>query len=272
MKLKKMNKFNKAYAEIESLIKSDSSLFKEVKTIALLGSVSDGEESNEWSDLDVLLILKSNDLGTLDLNALDKLKKIISDLSKKYDFPISLLPHTVDEFENYVCFEYLKHYSDGKVTYPKSDSLKQIINEILERRNVNERERKSYCLYHLRHVRFNYLRKMASINENNSSRPNKEICMLLIDKMIKVTDLALNYFDQWPMRKNDVLAQAKETLDISVEPLENALSVRKRWAEVTEEESKEFIKTGTDYLIETVEYILNKEGNRSTPEENMPKP
>jgi hypothetical protein len=120
-------------------------------------------------------------------------------------------------------------------------------------------------------VRFNFLRKLASINEHNSSEPNKEICMLLIDKMIKVTDLALNYFDKWPIKKRDVLTQAVETIDVNTDPLKKALSMRERWSEVTKKESKEFIKEGTAYLIKVIEYILEKEGNRPTPEENMSK-
>lgn len=264
-----MNKFNEAYQTIESLIRKDEVLFSGIEIIALLGSTADGEESIKWSDLDVLVVLKSSGLGKIDMAHINKLKQITEKVSATYDFSISILPHTKDDFTKYVSFEYLKHYSFGKVTYPKPDALECLIDPILEKRSITEGQRRSYCLYHLRHVRFNFIRKLVSINKHNHPEPSKEIVKLLIDKMIKVTDLSLNYYDIWATTKNGILLSAKKYLEIDTTSLTIALQMRSRWNEVTDTECEQFINKGVEYLLDTIDNILKKENNRETPEENM---
>lgn len=264
-----MNKFLKAYSEIEGEIKADKKLLSNTKVIALLGSTVDEEQSNSWSDLDVLIILKTDKLGSISMSFINRLKKISEKVSKNYSFSISILPHTVDDFTNYVCFEYLRHYSEGMVTYPSAFFLKEMITKLLGKRGITERVRQSYCLYHLRHVRFNFIRKYASVNKYNLDEPSKKACMLLIDKMFKVTDLALNYYDIWPKKKQDILKEAKKNLGIDTSKLKKGLEMRAKWTEISEGDAKSFLQQGIKYLYEVIENILDKENNRSTPEENM---
>lgn len=264
-----MNKFKKAYSDIEKKIKADKELISSIKILGLLGSVADEEGSSSWSDLDVLVVLKTNKLGSISSIVLNKLKKISEKVSERYSFPISILPHTEDDFRNYVCFEYLRHYSEGKITYPTQSSLKKVIFKLLDNRKTSERVRRSYCLYHLRHIRFNFIRKYISVNKYNSKEPSKQICKLLIDKMIKVTDLALNYHDIWPIRKQDILNEANKNLSIDTSELKEALGLRTKWTKVTEIDAKNFLSNGIRYLHRVIENILAKENNRSTPEESM---
>lgn len=95
------NDFMKAYQEAEKEILSDDKLSKFVDLIALLGSVADKESSEGWSDLDILVVLKSDELGNISIENLDRLRDIASNISKRHSFSVSILSHTVDDFEKY---------------------------------------------------------------------------------------------------------------------------------------------------------------------------
>lgn len=261
------NKFLKAYQEIEETIKADFMLLRDVKIIALLGSVSKGEASQSWSDLDILMVFKSTASGDISLRTLQKIKNITEKVSLKYEFPISVLPHTENDFEKYVCFEYLVHYAQGSCTYPDKDTLRNMIKKILDKRRINEIVRKSYCVYHLRHIRFNLIRKYVSI-KNSEAYSEEEFGKLLIDKIIKVTDLILNYHDIWPDTKYKVYLQAKNYTSLKVDTLREALELRENWAKITKQELEKFIPKGLTYIYEAIHSIL-KDYYPSTPEESM---
>lgn len=264
-----MNKFNLAYREIEKKIKSNKRLFPSVKIIALLGSIPCGEKSNQWSDLDVLVVIDHTPSGNIPFRHLQTLKNISKEVSVNYSFPISILPHTINDFKGYVCFEYLTHYSFGYCTYPNSKALENIIKQILKSRNVSEKIRKNYCIYHLRHIRFNLLRKYVSLNEYNSKDYNIEFLKLLLDKIIKVTDLALNYSDIWPKSKREILEKAKKNLTFDVSILNDALKMRANWTSITDKNAKEFIPRGILYLYNMFDLFLST-NIKPTPEENIP--
>lgn len=266
------SKYREAYDTVEQAILNDKILKNNTRIVALLGSVADGEESSTWSDLDILIVLRANTLGTIDIEHHKRLRNICDKVSSQYPFEVSFLPHTEDDFEKYVCFEYLIHYSTGIATYPRKDSLRSMIFTILDARGVSEEERRSYCLYHLRHIRFNYFRKYVSTNQHNARQPSRKVCMLLIDKMLKVTDLLLNYYDKWPATKKEIVSFATEMNRVDTLPLKTAFSMRKRWEGVTEEEAEGFLGEGNKYLVSVIEYLLSKENNRSTPEELMTNP
>lgn len=261
------NNFNKAYRETEKLIKTDDWLIKRVRVIALLGSASDKEISETWSDLDILLVIKNEPSGNIPFKVYEKTKDIVKKISSKYNFPISILPHTEDDFEKYVCFEYLIHYSMGTCTYTDSGALKRIIGKILRKRGVDEKVRRAYCVYHLRHIRFNLMRKYVLLNEEDK-HVIKEFGRLLIDKMIKVTDLVLNYHNIWAITKKEVYSKAKNHTKLNTPVLEKALLFRESWATVTYKEIESFIPTGINYIYEAMDLVLN--GYLfPTPEENM---
>lgn len=262
------NNFKKAYKQIESMILGDSSLLKSVNLIALLGSVANKEELIGWSDLDVLVVLKSDKLGNIPMNLLEKLQKISFKVSKKYKFPISILTHTINDFEKYVSFEYLKHYSFGQCTYPNATYLKKKIKGILNRREVNINHVRAYCVYHIRHIRFNLLRKYVSLNEFNSSNCKREFVKLLIDKMIKATDLALNYKDIWPRTKQEILNKSKTNLELDISPLVMALEISSKWLYITDKELELFESIGLRYFLDIIDLVLD-DYQKSTPEERM---
>ena len=262
------NNYKKAYQEIESKILSDTYLTKSVDLIALLGSVSDKEVSLGWSDLDVLVVLKTDKLGNIAIKNLKKLRMIALKISKTYSFPISILSHSIDDLEKYVSFEYLKHYSLGECTYPSRSYLKQKIEKILKSRNVDDLSRKAYCVYHIRHSRFNLLRKFVSLNACNTKNYKKDFAKLLIDKMIKVTDLALNYKNIWPKTKVGILSKAFQHLNVDTIPLRMAFDIREKWIEITDKEIDLFEDIGIKYIIDVSNLVLSDYQN-STPEERM---
>lgn len=263
----KNNQFQKAYLEIEKSILEDIKLKADIVAIALLGSAADGEESTKWSDLDVLVILKTDNLGNINIKSLDSLRQIAESISSKYTFPISILSHTVDDFENYVSFEYLKHYSFGNCTYPSTDFLMEKINNILANRDLSEKVRRGYCAYYMRHIRFNLLRKYVS---NYTTKPDstEEFAKLLIDKMIKVTDLALNYLDIWAKTKEEIYQKASKNLQIDTDTLKKALVLRKDWENISQSKLDKFIPLSLKYLNDCIDTVLT-DYQFSTPEERM---
>lgn len=267
--MRQENNFTTAYREFEFGVRNDLDLKKQVELIALLGSVSQKEQSDSWSDLDILIVLKSDGFGNISLTVLNKIRDIASLVSTNHpDVLVSVLPHTIDDFSNYVCFEYLQHYSSGICTYPSKVKLAAVINRILRKRNVSEQVRKAYCVYHLRHIRFNLLRKYISVNKSNSQQPTKEFGKLLIDKVIKVTDLWLNYQNIWPKTKNDILKNAKIVGSLNTEPLAMALQLRDNWSRIEDKKVDDFIPVGIEYVKQATDDILNQHPE-STPEERM---
>lgn len=263
-----MSEFSKAYSNIESSIKSDKQLLPNVKIIALLGSAAVEEQSGSWSDLDVLVIMKSDRAGNIPIPFLDRLKQISCKVSEKHDFPISLLTHTEDDFSKYVCFEYLIHYSFGHCTYPDTNALKELIKRVLRQRKNSEEIRKNYFLYHLRHTRFNLIRKYVSLNGANLDQSEKDFLKLLIDKMIKVTDLSLNLQNIWPKTKKEILETAKNRLPFDTKILEEALRIRNDWSTISGNQIKSFIPMGMGYAFSVFNTLLEN-NQRPTPEENM---
>lgn len=262
------SKFKEAYQKILSKILGQPDLIRKVEIIALVGSVANEEESDGWSDLDILIVLKSDNMGNIPKICLDKLQQITTEVSQLYSFPISVLSHTIDDLEKYVSFEYLKHYSFGKCSYPNPTRLKEIVNSILEKRKIDNKTRQAYCVYHLRHIRFNILRKYVSLNKLSHDDRFKEFSKLLIDEVIKVTDLALNFIDLWPRTKRQILREAETNLNIEVCPLVKALEIRNNWKDISINELEQFLPTGIEYILKVTTLILNKY-NEPTPEEKM---
>lgn len=266
----KVNRFTRVYNRIEKAILNNSFLVDNVEVIALLGSISDKEACLGWSDLDILVILKSDDVGNIDKRLLRELKVISEKYSAQHDFPISILSHTIDDFENYVSFEYLKHYSQGWCTYPNENKLENLIIKILGERNLNDEVVKSYCLYHLRHIRFNLLRKYISWNRFNKNHPTLSFGKLLIDKMIKSSDLLLNLNGMWPQNKKAICnaVEKRYSEHLPVYFLRKALKLRCQWANISKQCVKSFIPEGLAYIDKVMNFVFSKY-KFSTPEERM---
>lgn len=256
----------RALKEFKKIALNDKILRSEIELIALLGSAAGNEHIIGWSDLDILLLLKRDNAGNISFAAIKSLKRIGELLSKKYKLPISILPHTEDDFINYVCFEYLRHYSWGSVIYSKKENLQKFINGILRQREIKSHVRKRYCIYHLRHLRFNLLRKYISSNGHSSKKFGK----LLIDNMIEASEWGLIFFNIWPKTKKDIIKYASVKFDghFHIKPLKRAMILRSKWQSVTDNEFKNFSSAGLKYISDLLGYMVKKYPH-STPEEYM---
>lgn len=258
--------FRKAYGEAVGLILRDPVLRKKIEIIALLGSVAQNEAVEEWSDLDILLVSQCDQYGNIGRVCIDSIKGIAEVISVHYQFPVSFSVHTEDDLRNYVSFEYLVHYSFGECTYPASNALSNLISQILDQRDVPIRIRKRYCLYHLRHIRFNLIRHYVSINKFKTKSPLKDFAKLLIDQMLKIVDLYLNSLDLWPRTKEEIVNYAHGRLKVNLEPLSKALYIRKEWQTVSDKELSEFVQIGLAFVDSVMEFVLTEQSD-STPEE-----
>jgi predicted nucleotidyltransferase len=148
-----MNTFEKALKDSVEEIKENKKVIDQVELIALLGSVSEKEAIDNYSDLDILIILKSNELGSFKRELIFELRGMVSDLSNKHKVKISFLTHTFDDFKNYVDLEYLNHYSWGDVIYTSDKSLKEEVEKIINiRGGLKDNEIRKLMIYNLRHA------------------------------------------------------------------------------------------------------------------------
>ena len=128
--------------------------------------------------------------------------------------------------------QYLEHYSFGKVLLPENDkSFFDYIKRILEKRNTSPKVRRRYCMYHLRHMRFNLIRKYVSLNQHNTPNLEKTFGKFLIDNILEATEWSLIYFDIWPKTKREVMSAATEKFGDKFDTLllDKLLKIRKNW-------------------------------------------
>lgn len=211
-------------------IKSSDILFKNILKFGVTGSFNDGEFSNGWSDLDYMFIIKSDNLGNINESILIKLRELHTKISLEYpNMEISFLTHTYDDFEKYVAFEYLNHY---KVTnfLIENDlvNFQKYIEKIIKERNIPDETKKRYAIYHLRHFRFNLLRKVVSTSDD------KHALKLIIDKLVETMILYMTYYGK-SIQGKDSRLQAMNQLQIDndiIDIFREALDKRKVWKDV----------------------------------------
>ncbi|MCL5733458.1 MAG: hypothetical protein M1334_02210 [Patescibacteria group bacterium] len=264
------NLFISAFRDFEKLARGDDKLFVHIETIALLGSAATKEEIFGWSDLDILLIVDSDRFGNIVPLVIKSLKDIARKLFIKYGIQISIAPHTRNDLVNYVSFEYLMNYSFGRVVYTRGLNLQNFIKEILRNRKLNSNTKKRYCLYHLRHIRFNLIRKYISTNSYSSDAWTRETSRLLIDGALEASAWALNFFDIWPKTKKSILRYVDSEFGkrLDTQPLHLALKLRAKGTKNTKKDLSVFMRMGLKYLSDLLELIIS-EYNYPTPEEKM---
>lgn len=204
-----MNIFLIVFNNCINAIKKDKIIMKQIELIALLGSVRENECIFGYSDLDILIILKSNKYGTFKKNVILQLKEIIKKNSKNHQIKISFLTHTFDDFKNYVDIEYLYHYSWGEVVYSKEKSLKKEIEFIMNSKG-GFTSIKPLMIYNLRHARFNILREYISLNSYNTSNYFKNFGWKIIDKIFEISDWVLIYDEIWSKNKQEIVFNIKK--------------------------------------------------------------
>lgn len=257
-----MNEFTKVLDQAVKKIKKDKVVMEQIELIALLGSVAEKEAIANYSDLDILIILKSNKLGSFKKEIIEKLKKIVADLSSNCSIKISFLTHTIDDFKNYVDLEYLTHYSWGEVVFTKNKSLKHEIKKICQKINGDFNEKiQKLMVYNLRHARFNILREYISLNQYNINNYKRVFGRKIIDKVFEISDWALIYSGIWSNNKKEIVQniESKYGLVLNTKILDKAYNLRKQWNQLTDKELSRFFPEAIDFMIDIIEIIIKED-------------
>lgn len=245
---------------VESCIKQKD-IHKELLYIALLGSTKTQESVEGYSDIDILFIFKSSNSGEIKEKILLELKNISERLSRNSNIEISLLPHTIFDFEEYVDFNYLIHYSWGKVLYGDVRKFERLFNKIISKK-YSERNRLDLIYYNLVHARFNLIRKFVSWNKNNKSNYNKDILKLVIDSIIEICDWALVFDGIFKKNKKEIIEHFNKRFEITKYKHipQTAYKIRSEWTtrKLSSEESEKFIRESMLFVQELIDFFHKK--------------
>ncbi|MDD5318380.1 MAG: hypothetical protein PHF79_00965 [Candidatus Pacebacteria bacterium] len=261
-----MNKIRKKITdELLASCLRNKAIRQGIMFFSVLGSTVSNEEVEGYSDLDILLVLESDRSGVISNKILRELKKISEEYSHKYSVEISLLTHTVFDFEKYVDFNYLIHYSWGKVLYGKKSKYMELFKKIIGKKYSNK-VRKELIYYNLIHARFNLIRQYVSWNKFNKVDYKKKILKLLIDKIIEICDWALVYRDIFEKNKRGTVKNFNSSFsknNYSHIP-KQALSIRSAWMmyDFESKEAKIFIDESILFIQEVIK-VIQKEHAQS---------
>lgn len=258
------------YVKIQATLQADREVVDTITHIGLVGSVNDDEMVMGWSDLDIMLIMKSDESGNIPTEVLLKLKDIHAKFAYMYpSIEISFLTHTLKDFSHYVAFEYLKNYQYASYSYTNSDIVvKDFIQEVLDSRNINSEIEKRYAVYKFRHMRFNLIRMVASWGV----KKDRGIAKLIIDRIVESAIFLLGFHSEYYKTKSERLS--KIISNSSFQEVEKiyryANETRSNWSNVTDQDLGLVMKTGLDYLSH-VETFIHNTYSEPTPEEFMNK-
>lgn len=256
-----MNIYLQAFSDLLEWIKNDDEIIGQLEIIALLGSVRDNEQVINYSDLDVLLIVKTNKEGAISNSLISKLKAVCDLVTRKYGQKISLLPHTYNDFVNYVDIEYLRHYSWGNVVYGDSAKFRRkVLNIVKQKVGRSKYQLKKLVLYNLRHARFNVTRQYISLSRYNTDNYQRVIARIVIDKVFEASDWVLIYHGIWSKNKKEIVSKMGSVLNdkISTKTLEEAYRIRQQWNSVRSKELENFVGGAVDYLNKIVELTIRE--------------
>ncbi len=254
------------YNQLLKIINNEVNLKKEILKLGIVGSINDSESVKMWSDLDILFIIKSDENGNINTDILLKLKQINKNLSYTYpNIEIAFLAHTYDDFEKYVSFGYLENYKFASFSIENDDvDFVEYIENVINDRALSSEIKKRYSIYHLRHFRFNLIRKVISAGDD------KIALKMVIDKTIETMILYLTYFDKnikGKFNRMSLLGDLPVDEEIMI-IYSKALEKRKNWE--LEKSSEEKIREWLDNFIK-VESFLLKDNLYNVPEELMNK-
>ena len=250
------------YSKVLEYISDDECVSDEVLKIGLVGSVNDDESVDTWSDLDILFILKCDATGNIKTSTLLRLRELNKKISSIFaDVEISFLTHTYDDLEKYVSFGYLENYKFASFDVDNDFiNFTEYIDQIIEKRGIKNLIRKRYTIYHLRHFRFNLIRKVLLI------RDTKGAIKQIVDKIIETMILVSIYNDENIKGKKDRLSLIRELVDdqdvLSI--YEESFKNREQWAEISFVEDD--LGIWLDKFIKIENYLLEKH-MEDTPEE-----
>jgi len=239
----------------------NSAIKSDLLFISLLGSSQTNEAIEGYSDLDILLVLKSSESGAIKESTLLELKKLSEEVSSDGNIEVSLLTHTVFDFEEYVDFNYLIHYSWGEVLYGSDEEYKKLFDVIVKKK-YSEKHRKELTYYNLIHARFNLVRQYVSWNKFNKEKYTQAILKLIIDKIIEICDWALVYRGIFKKTKREVLEDFNKNFRIEkYSHIPNqAIAIRANWSSYnfTEGEFYEFIDESILFVQELIRIIYEE--------------
>ena len=255
------SKHKEVFNKVVKLAIEDKVIKPHIRYISLLGSAKSNEVVENYSDLDILLIFRSNTTGTIATEVLGRLKKISDKMSSKSNIEISLLPHTIFDFKEYVDIEYLIHYSWGNVIYGDKDDYRKIFGEIIKEK-YSDQKRKDLIYHNLIHARFNLFRKYISWNKNNKKNYNQSILKLFIDNIIEICDWALIYKNIFEKNKKNIANRFIEEYpnlshrDIIMQTLE----IRFNWnrKKLDQKKASLFLKNSILLIEEIIETIYEE--------------
>lgn len=237
--------------EIVSETKNNLILKNNVINIALVGSFQTKEAIKNYSDLDILFILKSDRFGEINPGIISNLKKLAEKLNK-HGLEISFLSHTIFEFRHYVDANYLIHYSWGKVFYGSKKYFSKLLNKIIKAKNFNDKNRKQLIRHNIPHARFNLLRKYISWNDF-SETGLRRLLKLCIDGTIEICEWVLVYKRIFLKNKRGILrkflSEYKDWWDIKL--LDEIIETRKKIANMKIDRRK------TDLLVQKLVKLIN---------------
>jgi hypothetical protein len=257
------NERGRLLKEIVSQCVENSAIKNELLFISLLGSSQTNEAVEGYSDLDILFIFRSNKYGTIQKSTLLELKKLSEKVSGKNDndIEVSLLAHTIFDFEEYVDFEYLIHYSWGKVLFGAKKSYKKLFDSIISKK-YSEKIRKDLMYYNLIHARFNLIRHYVSWNKFNKDKYVPIILKLIIDKVIEICDWALIYKGIFKKTKKEILENFSNNFQLGKygHIPNQAYKIRANWNyyNFTEKELSKFIDESVLFVQELIEIVYEE--------------
>lgn len=246
------NQFLEAFRYFVSLCKNDLELLSQVDYLALLGSVASREAISNYSDLDILLVLRSDSTGAVPFKTLAKIRNNVEIVSKRFPVKVSVLSHTTFDFNEYVDIEYLTHYALGRVVIGGEAKFKALFENVIARKG-GEKERREAVYKSMMHGRFNLLRKYASWNPINTSDYQSAMVKLMVDGVLEMCDWALNYRGVFELSKKSMVRRFLREYklpELANIPKET-LAIRGTW-------SKGSVKNVPDnYLMNAIEFIQN---------------
>ncbi|MBZ9628152.1 nucleotidyltransferase domain-containing protein [Psychroflexus sp. CAK1W] len=251
---------NDIISQLSNLVTSSKIVSKSIDFIALIGSYREHEAIENYSDIDILFILKDTDRkGTIELQVLSELRKINKKLCSQFSLDVSFLTHTIFDFNSYVEIDYLTHYSWGEVFYGEQEDFEILFSKILQYKAENEGQRKLNICNAVIHRRFNCIRKYVSVNEYLNPNYIQFISKLFIDNLIEIADLCLIYNGHYAKSKKEIVLEFENLHFIkNCSVLSLCYDVRKNWNQYKKDKNylDNFILIAVDGMQQTTNNLL----------------
>jgi predicted nucleotidyltransferase len=263
-----MNIFLDALEDSKKELFADKELLADIELITLLGSVADGDAVEVYSDLDILIMIKTNNFGTYSLDTVNKLRLIVEKLSAQHNVRISFMTFTRFDLDNWVDAEFLTHFSWGRTIYANGPDLRQISEEILKKRNIKQdpqKEMRSIVISGMNHLRFDLSKKYIYKNKHNTTNYIRDFGRDFIDKMFEVCDWYLIYENIWSKNKREITENICRFLDQDdSQVIKKAYDIRENWNFISDDELEGYFSVGIKCLLSIIESVLEKEAKNGT--------